>query len=80
MNILLVSQYFYRKNFRINDVAAALAKEGHRVLALTGLPDYTAARVPRAYRFSASGGESWHGVEIVRVPTCPGGMASFSGR
>lgn len=69
MNILLVSQYFYPENFRINDVAAALAKEGHRVLALTGLPDYTAARVPRAYRFFRKRRESWHGVEIVRVPT-----------
>lgn len=69
MNILLVSQYFYPENFRINDVAAALVKEGHRVLVLTGLPITPPPECPRAYRFFRKRRESWHGVEIVRVPT-----------
>ena len=47
MNILVVSQYFYPENFRINDVAAALAEQGHRVKVLTGLPDYASSKVPR---------------------------------
>lgn len=51
MNILVVSQYFYPENFRINDVAAALAEQGHRVKVLTGLPDYASSKVPREYRF-----------------------------
>ncbi len=69
MNILVVSQYFYPENFRINDVAAALAEQGHRVKVLTGLPDYASSKVPREYRFFRRRRESWNGVEIVRVPT-----------
>ena len=31
MNILIVSQYFYPENFRINDFAFSLVKKGHDV-------------------------------------------------
>ncbi|MCI8554917.1 MAG: glycosyltransferase family 4 protein [Clostridiales bacterium] len=69
MNILLVFQHFYPDNFRINDVAAALAEEGHTVRVLTGLPGYGSTCVPREYRWFRRRRESWNGVDIVRVPT-----------
>ena len=69
MRILLVFQHFYPDNFRINDVAAALAEEGHTVRVLTGLPGYGSPRVPKEYRWVRRRRESWKGVDIVRVPT-----------
>ena len=40
MKILIVSQYFYPENFRINDLALELKKRGHEITVLTGLPNY----------------------------------------
>jgi hypothetical protein len=40
MKILIVSQYFWPESFRINDLAAGLVERGHKVLVLTGIPNY----------------------------------------
>ena len=40
MKILIISQYFYPENFRINDLAVELKKRGHIITILTGLPNY----------------------------------------
>ena len=40
MNILIVSQYFYPENFRINDLANELKNRGHKIVVLTGTPNY----------------------------------------
>ena len=40
MDILIVSQYFWPENFRINDLALALDEAGHKITILTGLPNY----------------------------------------
>lgn len=69
MNILVVSQCFYPDDFRINDIVDALAKEGHTVRVLTGLPDYATSRVPKEYRFFRRRRETWHGAAVIRVPT-----------
>ena len=39
MKILIVSQYFYPENFRINDLALELRNRGHKITVLTGLPN-----------------------------------------
>ncbi len=68
MNIVIVSQYFYPEDFRINSVAEELAKQGHSVKVITGLPDYTASTVPKEYRWFRKRREQYAGVQIVRVP------------
>ena len=68
MRILIVSQYFRPDNFRINDIAEALAEEGHTVRVLTGLPDYATSRVPEEFSWFRRRKERWNGVDIVRVP------------
>jgi hypothetical protein len=50
LNILIISQYFWPENFRINDLAQELANRGHRVSVLTGLPNYPNGRVFNEYR------------------------------
>ncbi len=68
MNILVVSQFYYPDDFRINDVTKALAADGHRVLVVTGLPDYATGRVPKPYRFFRRRRETLDGVSVVRTP------------
>ena len=69
MNILIVSEYFYPDDFRINDIVCELVKMGHQVKVLTGLPDYTTSRIPKEYKWFRRRHEVYHGAEVVRVPT-----------
>lgn len=38
--ILVVSQYFYPEQFRINDICTSWIKRGYEVTVLTGIPNY----------------------------------------
>ena len=51
MKILVVSQHFYPENFRINDICFELAKKGHDVTVLTGLPNYPKGKVLKEYKW-----------------------------
>ena len=65
MNIVIVAQYFYPDNFRINHIV----KQGHRVKVITGLPDYTTSTIPKEFKWFRRRRESYCGVEVLRVPT-----------
>ncbi len=73
MNILIVTQYFWPENFRINDLAEGLAKMGHEVTVLTGQPNYPSGRFFDGYGFFGRTSERYGGVRIVRVPLIPRG-------
>nr|MDD6336534.1 glycosyltransferase family 4 protein [bacterium] len=68
MKILIVSQYFYPEDFRINDIAAELIARGHQVQVLTGLPDYATSVVPKEYKWHRKRDEIMNQVSIHRVP------------
>ena len=38
--ILIVTQYFWPENFRVNELATELSKKGHKIDVLTGIPHY----------------------------------------
>jgi len=40
MNILIVAQYFWPENFRINDLTLGSEERDHYVEVLTGIPNY----------------------------------------
>ena len=40
MKILVVSQYFWPEEFRINDICEGFIQQGHEVEVLTGIPNY----------------------------------------
>jgi colanic acid biosynthesis glycosyl transferase WcaI len=44
--ILIVTQYFWPENFRVNELATELSKKGHKLDVLTGIPNY-----PLGYTF-----------------------------
>lgn len=66
MKLLIVSQYFWPENFRINDLAEALKTRGHEVTVLTGIPNYPAGQFFEGYGLFRRARETWRGVEIVR--------------
>ena len=51
MQILIVSQYFWPENFKINDIALALIERGHEVSVLTGKPNYPTGKFNKGYSF-----------------------------
>ena len=68
MRILVTSLIYAPDDFRINEITARLAREGHEVTVLTGLPDYTTSRIPREYRFFRRRRERINGCDVIRIP------------
>jgi len=68
MKILVVCQYFYPEQFRINDICFELARRGHDVTVLTGLPNYPTGVISPEYRKGKRRREEINGVKIIRVP------------
>lgn len=68
MRILILSQYFWPENFRINDLAVELADRGHEVTVLTGIPNYPHGRVDADFRANPQAFSRYGRVRIVRVP------------
>lgn len=78
MRILVVSQYFWPENFRINDLAAELVERGHQVTVLTGIPNYPQGTVFPAFKSDPSKFSEYKGVDIVRVPMFSRGSSGIS--
>ena len=76
MQLLIVSQYFWPENFRVNDLATEMARRGHSVTVLTGLPNYPEGSVLPEFRRDPSRFSRFNDVEIVRVPIAPRGHGS----
>lgn len=73
MRILIVSQYFWPENFRINDIALGLKEQGHEVIILTGKPNYPEGSFYKGYSFAKPSFEYFEDIEIYRVPFIPRG-------
>ncbi len=68
MKILIVSQYFWPENFRINDLTQELVQRGHSVTVLTGIPNYPAGTVFEEFRQNPTIFENYCGAQVFRVP------------
>jgi glycosyltransferase involved in cell wall biosynthesis len=73
MRILIVSQYFWPENFRINDIAVGLQEKGHQVTVLTGIPNYPEGKFYPGYSFFSKSKENWQGIDIIRARQLPRG-------
>jgi glycosyltransferase involved in cell wall biosynthesis len=78
MRILIVTQYFWPENFRINDVALGLSEKGHRVTVLTGIPNYPGGKFFPGYGIFSLRREDFHGIEVHRVPLVPRGQGGHA--
>ena len=76
MKILIVTQYFWPENFKINELAVELTAAGHQVTVLTGKPNYPNGKFFHGYSFLKSKTEQYHNITIKRVPLFPRGKNS----
>ena len=77
MNVLIVSQYFWPENFRINELATELSKKGHKVIVYTGLPNYPEGEIYKKYRKNKNNFEKYGDIKVLRVPIIPRGRNYF---
>ena len=66
MKILVISQYFYPENFRINDLVFSLKKRGHNIEVLTGKPNYPKGDYFNGYSWNEPKKEEIQGITIHR--------------
>ena len=76
MRILIVTQYFWPENFKINFLALELKNKGHDVFVITGLPNYPDGKIANHYSFWKNKDEVWNGIKIYRSKLIP----RFSGK
>lgn len=76
MRLLIVTQYFWPEEFRVNDLVAELTQRGHEVTILTGTPNYPDGRTFPEFVRDRSLYASYFGAEIVRVPLVARGKSS----
>lgn len=79
MKILIVSQYFWPENFRINAIVESLVERGISVEVLTGKPNYPDGKITPGYRFWGLQRQEWNGAVLHRVPLIPRGRKSRLG-
>ena len=77
MRLLVVSQYFWPENFRINDLVAELVQRGHEVTVLTGLPNYPDGKVFAEFQRNSAKFQEYEGARVVRVPMAPRGQGGL---
>lgn len=77
MKLLVVTQYFWPENFRINDLVAELVRRGHQVTVLTGVPNYPEGRVFAEFREDPARYADYKGAKVVRVPMTSRGSGAF---
>ncbi len=76
MNILIVTQYFWPENFRINDLVLGLQERGHQINVLTGLPNYPGGKLFAGYRYLNKMRDNFNGVNVFRAPLIPRGSGN----
>lgn len=77
MRLLVVSQYFWPENFRINDLVAELVLRGHQVTVLTGLPNYPDGKIFEKFLSDPAHYSHYEGAEVIRVPLMPRGQGGL---
>ena len=73
MKVLIVSQYFWPENFRINELATSLLARGVELEVITGKPNYPSGKVFKGYNSWNFFSDSFRGVTVHRVPLFPRG-------
>ena len=72
-HILVISQYFYPEQFRINDICREWIKRGYKVTVVTGIPNYPQGNFYPGYSVFKKRKERWEGIDIIRLPLIPRG-------
>ena len=77
VKILIVSQYFWPENFRVNDLTRELVQRGNHVTVLTGIPNYPDGKILSAFSEDARAFDNFAGARVYRVPMLVRGSGSL---
>ncbi len=72
-HILVIAQYFYPEQFRINDICTEWVKRGYKVTVITGIPNYPKGKYYDGYGLFKKRKETYNGIDIIRIPLIPRG-------
>lgn len=75
--LLIISQYFYPEQFRINDLCKEWVKRGFDVTVVTGIPNYPTGKFYNGYSWLKKRKEEYEGIHIIRLPLIPRGHNSL---
>ena len=76
-HILVIAQYFYPEQFRINDICSEWVKRGYKVTVITGIPNYPQGKYYEGYGLLKKRKETYNGIDIIRLPLVPRGNNSI---
>ena len=79
MKVLVVCQYFYPEEFKVNELVEGLVKRGNEVTVLTGKPTYPRGPYPKGYEFYGVQEEEYKGAKVIRVPEMTRGKGGIVG-
>jgi glycosyltransferase involved in cell wall biosynthesis len=77
MRILVITQYFWPENFRINDLVSEFCGLNHEVTILTGCPNYPSGVVFPEFRLNPSAFSKFQSANVVRVPVISRGKGGL---
>jgi len=77
MRLLVVTQYFWPEDFRINDLVGQLVRRGHDVTVLTGKPNYPGGTFFPEFLRHPEQFSAYEGARVVRVPMLPRGQGAL---
>ena len=75
--ILVIAQYFYPEQFRINDICTEWVKRGYTVTVITGIPNYPQGEYYAGYGLFKKRKETYNGIDIIRIPLIPRGNSAI---
>ena len=77
LRIIIFTAYFWPENFRINELARDLAKAGHVVDVVTGLPNYPSGKIYPNFKRNRKLFDNFGLVSITRIPCLPRGSTKI---
>ncbi len=78
MNILIITQYYWPENFRINELSLELSKAGNKVTVLTGFPNYPGGKIYEDFKKNKSIYSYYKAIKIIRIPIIPRGKNNIT--
>jgi len=68
LKILVITQYFWPENFRVNDIVKFLREKNCKVDVLTGAPNYPSGKLFEEYKLDKNKFKNYYGASVFRVP------------
>ncbi len=75
--ILIITEYFYPEEFKINEIALTWKEKGYDVDVLTTVPTYPESEIYNGYKNKFYQKEVWHDINIYRVKAVTGYKTSL---